>query len=604
MTFSVSFKDSPVICWVARVGGLVVVLGAAIVMLWLSWGKWPDVLVDFGRELYVPWMLAEGKVLYRDLMYFNGPLSPYLNALWFVLFGTSLRTLVWVNLALLATMMLVMYLVLRSASSSFAAFVASLVFIFLFAFSQYVGIGNYNYVCPYSHEATHGMFLSWVVLACLSAHARSQRIGWVAGAGLASGLVFLTKPELFIAVTAASVTALGLWGWLVKPDFSRAIRAIGIFVASLLVPLFVSYAMLSIRLPWPEAGIGILGGWWHIWDSRISGLPFYRHGMGMDVPLVNLGKMFVVAGLYAAPLIPATILTTFSRRNRTAIPLAGVVFAGVAIVAWRFWQHLPWFDLGRPLPLFMVIAGSTMAWAVARHRQDKYVSALVLIVFSFVISGKMLLNSRLYHYGFVLAMPSMLVLVLALLDWIPAVIKRAGGQQIVFYAAALTVLIVIMTWHANLSGKRYGLKRVALGKGADAFLADSRGEAVKLAVNWLNRHTQQHDTLAVLPEGVMINYLTRRQNPTPIVNLMPPEMFMFGEDRILRAFQEAPPTYIALVHKDTSEYGFRFFGKDYGQSIEKWLMQNYRPVQLIGAAPLRDNRFGILIAESRSLPPE
>ncbi|OGW84335.1 MAG: hypothetical protein A2987_06880 [Omnitrophica bacterium RIFCSPLOWO2_01_FULL_45_10] len=29
-------------------------------MLDLSWRKWPDLMVDFGRELYVPWQLNEG----------------------------------------------------------------------------------------------------------------------------------------------------------------------------------------------------------------------------------------------------------------------------------------------------------------------------------------------------------------------------------------------------------------------------------------------------------------------------------------------------------------------------------------------------------------
>jgi hypothetical protein len=600
MTFSVSFRDSPVICWVARIGGLVVVLGAAIVMLWLSWGKWPDVLVDFGRELYVPWMLAEGKVLYRDLMYFNGPLSPYLNAVWFVLFGTSLRTLVWVNLTLLAIMMLVMYLVLSSASSSLAAFVASLVFICLFAFSQYVGIGNYNYVCPYSHEATHGMFLSWLVLACLLAHARSQRIGWLAGAGLASGLVFLTKPELFIAVTAASVTALGLWVWAEKPDFGSTICAIGVFLTSLLVPPLVSCSLLSIRLPWREAGIGTLGGWEYIWDRRISNLPFYRVGMGLDTPLVNLGKMFIVGGVYVAVLLPAAILAAVTRRKWMAILFGALAFAGVVIVGWRHWEVLPWFDAGRPLPLFMLVAGISMTWALNRHRNEKYLSGLVLIVFSLVTLGKMLLNARLYHYGFVLAMPAMLVFVVAMVDWIPSVIKRGGGQEVVFYGAVLALLSMIIASYMSVSMERYALKSVAVGKGADTFFADRRGEAVKMAVDWLERHGHPQDTLAVLPEGVMINYLTRRPNPTPVVNLMPPEILMFGEDRILREFQASPPTYLVLVHKNTMEYGFRFFGRDYGQSIAQWFDQNYRPEYLIGAEPLRYNRFGILIEKTRN----
>ena len=89
------------------------VSGTLIVLLWFSGMKWPDVLVEFGRELYVPWMIDEGKVLYRDVLYFASPLSPYWNALWFRLFGPSLSVIVWVNIGLLFLLLLAMYRVIH-----------------------------------------------------------------------------------------------------------------------------------------------------------------------------------------------------------------------------------------------------------------------------------------------------------------------------------------------------------------------------------------------------------------------------------------------------------------------------------------------------------
>ena len=59
---------------VLRIVGPIVVAVAALVMLGRSWAKWPDVLVDFGQQLYLPWRLAEGQRLYADLAYFHGRL--------------------------------------------------------------------------------------------------------------------------------------------------------------------------------------------------------------------------------------------------------------------------------------------------------------------------------------------------------------------------------------------------------------------------------------------------------------------------------------------------------------------------------------------------
>ncbi|MCE5211470.1 MAG: hypothetical protein LLG40_07950, partial [Deltaproteobacteria bacterium] len=60
-------------------GPLILVL-VGICMLKLSWFKWPDLLIDYGRELYVPWQITQGGVLYRDINHLYGPLAHYFNA--------------------------------------------------------------------------------------------------------------------------------------------------------------------------------------------------------------------------------------------------------------------------------------------------------------------------------------------------------------------------------------------------------------------------------------------------------------------------------------------------------------------------------------------
>ena len=41
-----------------------------VALAFWSWRKWPDILIDFGHELYIPWQLASGKVLYKDIAFF------------------------------------------------------------------------------------------------------------------------------------------------------------------------------------------------------------------------------------------------------------------------------------------------------------------------------------------------------------------------------------------------------------------------------------------------------------------------------------------------------------------------------------------------------
>src|ERR1700691_1447055 len=90
--------------------GLGVIAVAFVVAATLTWRKWPDVLVDFGMQLYVPWKISTGSVLYRDLKYLTGgPLSQYYDAALFKLFGVSLLTLVISNLIIAAGFLVLIY---------------------------------------------------------------------------------------------------------------------------------------------------------------------------------------------------------------------------------------------------------------------------------------------------------------------------------------------------------------------------------------------------------------------------------------------------------------------------------------------------------------
>jgi hypothetical protein len=80
---------------------------------------------------------------------------------------------------------------------------------------------------------------------------------------------------------------------------------------------------------------------------------------------------------------------------------------------------------------------------------------------------------------------------------------------------------------------------------------------------------------------------------------MPPELIIFGEPRIAADLETEPPRFVALVHKDTTEYGARSFGQDYGRALMTWVEQHYRRVELIGTEPLREDGFGIVLLERK-----
>ena len=77
-------------------GWLLAAAGAAATAgLWIvSRGKWSDAIIDSGREWIVPDALSRGELLYRDVVYWFGPFTPYFQAAFFRVFGSGFGTLV------------------------------------------------------------------------------------------------------------------------------------------------------------------------------------------------------------------------------------------------------------------------------------------------------------------------------------------------------------------------------------------------------------------------------------------------------------------------------------------------------------------------------
>jgi hypothetical protein len=138
-------------------------------------------------------------------------------------------------------------------------------------------------------------------------------------------------------------------------------------------------------------------------------------------------------------------------------------------------------------------------------------------------------------------------------------------------------------------------KTVRVGSGGDAFWAGARGRYVNAALRELRARAGPGATLTAFPEGIMLNYLSRRVAPTPFTTFSTTEMVLFGEGAILAALRDHPPDWVAVVHKDTSEFGARFFGRDYARALGRWIRQEYRPEALFGAPPLETDDFGIML---------
>jgi hypothetical protein len=334
-------------------------------------------------------------------------------------------------------------------------------------------------------------------------------------------------------------------------------------------------------MPADEALRGVLGAWPAVLGGELARLPFYRGslGTGFDAPLGNLLAMLAWGAGYAGVLALGLVLGRLlpATRERAGAAVVAFVTATVCLSS-----PISWSDAGHPLPLVLVVTGIAL-WRARSHAADPRERRLLgrrlaFTVLALVLLAKTLLAAKLWHYGFVLAVPASLVLVMALVAWLPAALERSGLPGRTVGALGLG-LVLTLGWHSwQLSARTCALRTLAVGSGPDLVLDNPSGAFVVRALAEIERHVPPGGTLLVLPEGVMLDYLARRRAPTKHLNYMPPETILFGEEAMLAELQASPPDAVLLVHKDTREYGFPLFGRDYGVEIMAWIRARYREV--------------------------
>lgn len=600
--------------------GPVILVAAGLLMASISWGKWIDILVDFDLQVYIPWQLSQGQVLYKDITYFHGPLSAYIHAMLFMLFGPGISVLAWFNIGLIAILAVTIHYLFRNLFDPLTGYLAALSFVVVFAFGNYLQVGNYNFVCAYEYTLTHGIFLSFVAIHQFVHYLKNPLPRTLFIIGLLSGSIFLTKPEIFFAEIIAIGTGLLLAFQFQKLPLKSKLKNFLIFSSAFIVPSLVFIFYFSFYMPIEQALANPFNHLTYIFNSEVKSLPFYKAITGTGSIGTNLSYLFIILGGY---LVIYTVLAFINKRilirfknNRAPYWICFSAFLGLMVF---FRNDIFWMDLMRPLPLALMVYVGIIGYQYFYRPQDpqdqmRQLSILVLTIFSLTLLLKIVLNVRVQHYGFVLALPGALIFVALVIHELPLIFKKLQGSELAPSAFGLAFLLVYTGMMGWASFNMYDLKDFPIGKGRDRVYDFShqrmgtpanpyvRGLLFKYALEVIDQKLGPEDEFVAFPTGSMLNYMSRRRSPIPTTKLNPVELLMTGESTVLNSLKNNNPDFILLVDHDFAHLGAQFFGRDYAKATYKWIIQNYKVAQQIGARPFSNQGFGIHILKRKSIP--
>lgn len=365
--------------------------------LYATWGTWGNLTIDSGREMYVPAVLAEGKMLYRDVWFPYTPAAPYFNSWLFRIFGTHLNVLYWAgSLSALGSAIFLLLIGMR-LSAGRIGWTAGAVLI-LEAF----GSSLFCFPLPYSFAAVYGCLtasaFAWVALNTLE----STGWFWMFAAGSLAAVAELLKPEFGLALYVTLCCLIALRGL-------RNQRAESIWRDVVAISPGIALCVLTFS-----------------WMISIAGLSFITQENIMSWPTSYFMKTFghswleqggfilsgaALRGAIARGLFPAAILLgmhsvfSWKRRSRSSMLIRIAVLGGAfgyAMLFLNLGAHEMLAELSFPENMvFYVAIAAAACWArFWLQPATRDAAALpVLLTFACLLAFRILFKMESYGYA-------------------------------------------------------------------------------------------------------------------------------------------------------------------------------------------------------------
>jgi hypothetical protein len=531
--------------------------------------RWILPFEDSGREMNTALRLAEGEVLYRDVGYSYGPLSPLIDGFLLRTFGRSLDVLVaWRTVLALLGVEALRRLARRLApGESLAAAVCS----FAIAACAF-GIGG-SWPFPYSVAALAGTVGAWWAIE-LALASESLRASLVAGAvaGLAAG----TKLEFLPVALAGLVLVLGLRRSR-KEAVLAGVLAVGEAGIAFGVPVLAFGTDLMRRQGFLIA-LDVPESWRRVYEAVCFG--------GMSAQAFAGGGFLEV--LFPSALAVGLVLFLSAAGEglgRLLTPLLFVAGGLTFLSPGNGWLHAL-----LPLAACVAIAGlvrAAIAWRRGDSSPDPAAVGVALVMLPALLRQPFFLRNPVY-----VAFSAPLALVVSL-----AWLARRVSARPAFTALVLGLCVAQIG--ARVEG--IGLASLTFVKlpGLSLFLLPSEARFVMEAARVIRETVPEGGTVGIFPEPGFLLFATGRKNPFVDELFVPGIQDAAAEDLMIRRLRERPPDALLVTNRTYPEFGAAIYGHGLLDRFFQEVSRRYVPVRRIGGEPgpvlLRHASEGLLL---------
>ena len=531
----------------------VMIIIALMIVLTITSGFFAfSFLPDRGREFLFSEAVLNGLVPYKDITMIYFPLSYYINAFVFRLFGVSFNSLIIFAACFCTFFMIIYYLTAKEFLNRKIAIILSVFVILSCVFCLH---DSNLYTSPYAFSRVYGIIGGVSCLFFLLKLFDTDNIKYGYLAALSASFSVSNRIE-FVPVIV--VLFLGF-----------------ILYKRLKITEYIKLLLISMLFPFLTILFLVVGG--VTYSDILSAIDFFikfSSTQTMKTYLATCGVTpsfpaeYIIKGL--PPLIITTLLCLLycfldkKYKNKIILPLMLII----AIPVCYFMRNTAYYWI--ELPLLTILFAIVFFKDIIKDKK-----MLLLLIAVMIFSQRSLFQLDLLKQG-VYAFPLLIILSLTIIkDYISRYIPKIPVEKFIIFFFIVLIGAYSIQQAVRIKYVRYPLKT---DKGT-LYMTPGLVKIYGNTIKYIENNIPENVKLIVLPEGLMFNFITDRKTDMNCFIMDAPYYFAYGEKKALELIKNADFDYIIIADGFTLVlYGFDSLYAPNASIIADYIFQNYTKV--------------------------
>lgn len=541
--------------------------------------------IDTGRELYIPFRMLKGEVLYRDIVNIYGALAYQVNAFLYLIFGASFNVL---RVAGIINSTLIIWLFMLISGEIFPkkekiddekisdkkSKILGENGYWQFAIIPLVigvcSLGTFNYTFPYAFAMTYGLSAFLASVLFFVKFAKNDEVNFAYLACLFAGVAVSCKYDFCIYAIFLALYVL----------VNKRISTMNVFIslASLVFVPFLSFGTLflqGVQMADLKETFALLGA-----IGRTHSLKYFYSRYSGAIPCLSVFTFGLVKTLIL--VVIASVVTFAKKMCPTDKFILAMVY--VFALAGLVYVGLSGYSL---LAVVNVLIFCIFYKKIVQNR-----SLLVFMISSILLSLKTFFAVNIDVYG-TYTMPMIVFSIIAFLLSVDYTEKIEIKKFVNSFGTMLLIGLLILCGAKSiltLLPKMQGKMSVITTKNTNGvinatnsvFVYPQVSKTLRETAEYIENNTKITDRIVVIPETMYLNFVTKRPADNIFDSLTPMYFETFGEEFVINHFLETRPEYFILNNRDTFDYGKRFICEDYGKQFCQFVFENYKGTATFG----------------------